>query len=132
MFFYEVTTKTDTCLETSDCINRNPLSLSDYEESPEATAQLLQWPKGLVNFQFSSFYNNQFYTDLPIFRSMLLIHKDTLKTLDIGYLSHSGAGRLFKASDYPNLESLTLSRWQMQTDLSFSVSDADMLLAPNL
>ncbi|RFU32762.1 hypothetical protein B7463_g3579, partial [Scytalidium lignicola] len=36
------------------------LSISDYEESPEATARLLQWPKALIDFRFDSFYNNRF------------------------------------------------------------------------
>src|SRR5882757_5295785 len=108
------------------------LSLSDYEESPQATAQLLQWSNQLSHFHFGSFYNNRFYMDLPMFHSMLLMHKDTLKTIDIGYLSSSGRGRLFNASDFPRLEVLRLSRWEMEENLEFSSTEADLLLAPNL
>jgi hypothetical protein len=70
--------------------------------------------------------------DLPMFHSMLMMHKDTLKTLDIGYLSSSGRGRLFNTSDFPNLEYLVISRWQMDVKLESPAADADLLLAPNL
>jgi hypothetical protein len=108
------------------------LILSDYEASPQDTAQLLRWPNQLSHFHFGSFYNNRFYMDLPMFRSMLLMHKDTLRTIDIGYLSSSGRGRLFDASDFPKLEVLKLSRRQMEKNLEFSSTEADLLLAPNL
>lgn len=64
--------------------------------------------------------------------SMLLMHKDTLKTIEIGYLSRSGIGRPFNWAQFPNLETLRLSRWQMTDDLNFSPVEADLLLAPNL
>lgn len=68
-----------------------------------------------------------------MFHSMLLMHKDTLKSVDISYLSPRGRGRLFVASDFPQLEVLRLSRWQMKKDLEFSIEEADaLLLAPNL
>jgi hypothetical protein len=70
--------------------------------------------------------------DLPMFRSMLLMHKDALKTIHIVYVSSSGRGRPFIASDFPNLEVLRLSRWQMEKNLEFSSTEADLLLAPNL
>ena len=70
--------------------------------------------------------------DLPMLGSMLLMHKDTLNTIDIGYLSKAGRGRLFDAAHFPNLEVLGLSRWQMASDLKFSAAEADLLLAPSL
>jgi hypothetical protein len=70
--------------------------------------------------------------DLPMFHSMLLGHKDTLKTIDIGYLSASGRDLPFLASDFPSLELLKLSRWQMKENLKFSSAEADCLLASNL
>ena len=63
---------------------------------------------------------------------MLLIHRDTLRTLQIGFISPGGSRHLFHASDFPNLEFLQLSRYQMSQDLRFSRSDADALLAPRL
>ena len=108
------------------------LWLSDYEESPWATVQLLQWPKEIFHFKFGSFYNNRHYMDLPMLHSMLSIHRDTLKTLAIGYLSRSDHKALFKAVDFPNLEGLELSRWQMSKALESPASDADLLLAPKL
>lgn len=50
-----------------------------------------------------------------MFQSWLSIHSKSLKTIDIGYLSRNGGENkhLFDATLFPNLESLTLSRWQM-------------------
>ena len=63
---------------------------------------------------------------------MLLPHKATLRIIRIGYLASSGRGHLFNASDFPNLECLGLSRWQMAKDLELSAADATSLLAPKL
>ncbi|EAW10949.1 uncharacterized protein ACLA_065830 [Aspergillus clavatus NRRL 1] len=116
------------------------LSFSDYEESPKVTEQLLNWPKALVHFRFASFYNNPFYMDLPMFGTWLSIHRETLRSIDIGYLSSDGAGRLFGATAFPKLEVLTLSphqlgAWRSRTASEWRVSpaaDADCLLAPRL
>lgn len=104
--------------------------LSSYGESPEATRQLIEWPKELVHFHFTSYYNNPFYLDLALFSSWLSIHKDTLQYLDIGYLSWQSRGVLFQACDFPRLKGLTLSRWQTGTELN--PSEADTLLSPSL
>ncbi|KIW29054.1 uncharacterized protein PV07_04900 [Cladophialophora immunda] len=108
------------------------LSLYEFEGSHENTVRLIQWPKELVHFHFGRLYTKSYYLDLPRFHSMLLVHKETLKTVDISYPSPEGRGRLFIASDFPHLETLRLSRWQMDRDLVFSREDADALLASNL
>ncbi|KAH8703460.1 hypothetical protein BGW36DRAFT_369380 [Talaromyces proteolyticus] len=115
------------------------LTISDYEESPEATEQLLRWPKSLVNFHLQSLYNNRFTMDLPMFSTWLSIHRDTLRSIHIGSLSPMGRSDLFNAADFPNLEVLSLSRWQflgleLQSgrEMTFSEADADLLLGPNL
>ncbi|KAE8138640.1 hypothetical protein BDV38DRAFT_281941 [Aspergillus pseudotamarii] len=114
------------------------LRLSDYEETPEATQQLINWPESLVHFRFDSSYNNPFYMDLPILSEWLAIHKHTLKSINIGYLPFGG-NELLQASGFPKLEVLTLSRWQLggwpryaTEKLAFSISHADILLGPNL
>ncbi|KAF2467331.1 uncharacterized protein BDR25DRAFT_234971 [Lindgomyces ingoldianus] len=103
------------------------LSISDYEESPGSTALLIQWPTTLVHFEFGSFYNNPHIMDLPMFQSWLFIHRETLKNINIGYLSRAGSKRLFDATFFPNLESLQLSRWQMERPLQFTAEDANVL-----
>jgi len=109
------------------------LSLSDYEESAQSTASLLMWPKALTHFEFGSFYNNPNTMDYPMFESWLIVHRDTLKSVDIGYLSKAGSNRLFNATLFPNLESLKLSRWQQgrtwQSDelIQFTADDANVL-----
>ncbi|KAF2709129.1 hypothetical protein K504DRAFT_295783 [Pleomassaria siparia CBS 279.74] len=104
------------------------LILSDYEEGPEATSLFIQWPAVLSHFQFGSFYNNSHVMDYSMFESWLLIHKDTLKHVDIGYLSAKGSSGPFNATLFPNLEYLKLSRWQThQGSVQFKADDANVL-----
>ena len=72
----------------------------------------------------------------PMFQSWLSNHSHTLKTIKIGYLSTNGGDNkhIFDATLFPNLESLTLSRWQMGhsgTLLPFDANN-EKLLAPKL
>lgn len=67
-----------------------------------------------------------------MFYDMLSIHRNTLRILDIGYLSYAGRGGSFRACDFPNLESLCLSRWQMSQALDRPTLDASLLLGPRL
>lgn len=110
------------------------LSLSDYEECPRCTASLILWPKALTHFQFGSFYNNRHIMDYPMFESWLLVHSNTLKSIDIGYLSNGGNLRLLNATLFPNLERLKLNwwqhgrrNWQSQEPYSFTSDDANVL-----
>ncbi|PVI04576.1 hypothetical protein DM02DRAFT_468673, partial [Periconia macrospinosa] len=109
------------------------LALSDYEESPEATSLLIQWPAVLTHFIFESFYNNPHIMDYPMFESWLLIHKDTLKHVQMGYLSRRRGGRrLFNATLFPHLEFLGLSRWQSDEESLKSEADIANLLGPSV
>jgi hypothetical protein len=85
-----------------------------------------------LHFYFGRFDSNIEYLDLPILHSLLLVHKETLRSVNIRYLPPRGRGRLFIASDFPELEILGLSRWQMEKDLEFSDEQADALLGPRL
>ena len=67
-----------------------------------------------------------------MFHSWLLPHRATLRTLDLGYLSRGSSEKPFKACDFPVLESLELSRWQMNMDLPCRAEDAAAILGPNL
>ncbi|KAE8422374.1 hypothetical protein BDV36DRAFT_291546 [Aspergillus pseudocaelatus] len=115
------------------------LVLRDYEETAEATQQLINWPESFVYFRFDSSYNNPFYMDLAMFGEWLTIPKDALKSINIGYLPFGGNEHLHYASGFPRLEVLTLSRWQLggwpryaTEKLRFSTLHADILLGPNL
>lgn len=77
--------------------------------------------------------------DLPMFATWLYPHRETLRSINIGYLAAAGVGLLFNASAFPNLETLVLSRWQIgqlnrrgQTGLRYAPDTADHLLAPNM
>lgn len=63
--------------------------------------------------------------DYPMFENWLLIHRHTLKRIDIGYIR--GPSRLFNATLFPSLEFLRLSRWQMHSPVKFSTEDANVL-----
>ncbi|KAE8370615.1 hypothetical protein BDV27DRAFT_151873 [Aspergillus caelatus] len=115
------------------------LVLRDYEETAEATQQLINWPESFVYFRFDSSYNNPFYMDFAMFGEWLTIHKDALKSINIGYLPFGGNEYLLYASGFPESEVLTLSRWQLggwpryaTEKLTFSTLHADILLGPNL
>lgn len=78
--------------------------------------------------------------DLPMFTTWLYPHRETLRSIYIGYLSGDSIGALFNASAFPELETLTLSRWQIGhynrttglPELTYAPDTADQLLAPNL
>ncbi|KAF2188456.1 hypothetical protein K469DRAFT_660153 [Zopfia rhizophila CBS 207.26] len=108
------------------------LSMSDYEETPLSTALFLQWPAALEHFVFSSFYNNRSTMTYPMFQSWLSIQRETLRSIDIGYLSGDGDNNkhIFDATIFPHLESLGLSRWQMGHSgalLPFTAENASLL-----
>ena len=68
----------------------------------------------------------------PMFQAWLSSHSESLKSIDIGYLSRNGGENkhVFDTTVFHNLESLTLSRWQMgfQGELKpFTVENAKLL-----
>jgi hypothetical protein len=87
----------------------------------------IQWPASLTRFIFGSIYNNQHVMDYPMFEEWLLIHRCTLKHVEIGYLHGHGNSRLFNATLFPKLEFLRLSRWQMHHPARFTPEDANVL-----
>jgi hypothetical protein len=103
------------------------LRISDYGERPGVINLLLQWPAVLTRFVFRSIYHNQHTMDYPMFEEWLLIHKYTLKHVDIGFLHRHGSNRLFNARRFPKLELLRLSRWQMHNPAQFMPEDSNVL-----
>ncbi|CAI6092848.1 unnamed protein product [Clonostachys chloroleuca] len=125
--------------ETLEEADFTELDLSDYRETAEALACLLKWPRRLTHFRLGSYYNNTNYIDLPMFRPMLLRHRDSLVKLDIGYLAPTGRGTLLDLSDFKALKELKLSRWQIGPSgargmliLEFKPGEVELLLAPKL
>lgn len=108
------------------------LSLPSYEGSAEILTKLLQWPKKLSHFHLPDVDNFDYEFEIPLLHSMLSIHRDTLTSLTIGWMEGYGTKGIFHASDFPNLEVLTLSRSTMMRKLEFSPIYADLLLAPKL
>lgn len=62
-----------------------------------------------------------------MFTSWLLIHRDTLKSVDIGYLRCDNNFEVFDATRFPRLEYLRLSRHAMPRDLIFRSNDTNIL-----
>jgi hypothetical protein len=82
------------------------LIVSDYEESPQSTAALIQWPaQQLEHFKFGSFHNNSSTMNYPMFQSWLSSHSKSLRSVDIGYLSRNGGENkhIFDAIIFSNL-----------------------------
>lgn len=95
------------------------------------TCQLILWPKTLTVFEYSRYVHDVDYVDLPMVQSWLQVHKCTLRYINIGKVSagfEEARGRLFNAKEFPNLEELHLSRWDMSRTLDSPMEDADLLL----
>lgn len=106
------------------------LRIECYQEDFEALEQLIQWPKSLEHFElFPDEPLPSTYIDLPMLGAYLSIHKDTLRSIRIGYLSLDGREELFDISEFSKLEVLDLS-WQQTERLLFQ--DANFLLALKL
>ena len=56
---------------------RTSLTLSDYQESLQNTAQLLSWPAALSEFRFRNHNSNTFAVNFSMFHDWLLPHKDS-------------------------------------------------------
>ncbi|PKX99854.1 hypothetical protein P168DRAFT_276958 [Aspergillus campestris IBT 28561] len=130
------------CVEPKDyqTASFKALDISETRASPDAIAQLIQWPKELVCFSLHRSPIDG--ADLPMLHSWLSGHRDTLRTIEIGSFFAEGASAetLFNAADFPNLETLLLSRWvmgsvnghQTRKFLRWSPDHADLLLGPKL
>lgn len=99
------------------------------------TSQLISWPKTLTEFEYSRPIHDADYVDLPMVQSWLQVHKYTLRCIKIGRISarfEEAMGRLFDVKEFPNLEELHLSRWDLSRTLDSAIQDADLLLGPKL
>lgn len=99
------------------------------------TSQLISWPKTLTEFEYSRSIHDVDYIDLPMVQSWLQVHKSTLRCIKIGKISgrfEEARGRLFDVREFPNLEELHLSRWDLSRTLDSAMEDADLLLGPKL
>jgi hypothetical protein len=94
-------------------VNLTSMNLSDYTDGPKALERLLSWPRALSKFTLAPFYNNPFYIDLQMVKDMLLKHRESLKEINIGYLSEVEGTRAKPPHwrEFPALEALALSRW---------------------
>ncbi|KAF2127182.1 hypothetical protein P153DRAFT_433002 [Dothidotthia symphoricarpi CBS 119687] len=82
-----------------------------------ATYILLQWPRVLTHFVFDAYPYQPPFVDYPTLESWLLIHAETLVHIKISCLHPKRSKRLLNATLFPQLELLSLSRWQMQSGL---------------
>lgn len=90
------------------------MEIEDYSDGAEALRILLSWPEALSSFRLlGSYYGNGLYIDLPMLKSMLLPHKESLVSLDIAHLPRESQAKLCNFSEFSALEKLSLSRWQL-------------------
>ncbi|KAI9370407.1 hypothetical protein BJX61DRAFT_96471 [Aspergillus egyptiacus] len=116
------------------------LSIKNFNEHSTALEQLLTWPQALTELTFTKKFSSRYGLDFKTLERHLSTHKDTLKSLHLGYLCHiSTKGHLLNTSLFPNLETLTISKYQLPTGpggprepLSYSPAHADALLSPSL
>lgn len=119
------------------------LTISDYEEHPQGLQQLMSWPKALSHFCWNkSIYSVKSKSAIAqSIQFSLLMHKVTLKTLDLEGIPWGHEAHLSSTSIYPNLEVLRLSRDSLReikgefqnSLLELTAADAgSLLLTPKL
>lgn len=111
------------------------LAIQNYHQPANLVKELIKWPKSLIHFSFSLYQNPELTLDMPTLATWLAIHKDTLKSLKLGYLPSNNIGPVLHTTDFPNLETLTLSTLQFGNQHYYHISydDAqDLISGPRL
>ncbi|KAH7396188.1 hypothetical protein BKA66DRAFT_409403 [Pyrenochaeta sp. MPI-SDFR-AT-0127] len=103
------------------------LSIGSYHDGPEALGFLIKWPAILTHFECGSIHNNSHDFTCAMFESWLLIHKETLKHIKIGSVSHHRSNCVFNATLFPHLESLGISHWDMKSRPGSAVEYLNLL-----
>ncbi|KAF2264380.1 hypothetical protein CC78DRAFT_234053 [Lojkania enalia] len=89
------------------------LDIVDFFDSAGSLHDLLLWPASLEHFSFQTVHNNLHSWDLTLFRPMLGPFKESLRTLDIGWLATTEPRELINFASFPRLEYLRLSAYQL-------------------
>lgn len=104
------------------------LMISNYGEGPQATSLLIQWPAVLSHFHFSGYAARTHVMDYSTLESLLLIHQNTLKYINIQGLRLRENSRLLNATLFPKLGFLELSIWDTHgSTVQFRASDTNIL-----
>jgi hypothetical protein len=107
------------------------LTIGDEIDDPECALNLITWPKALENFTFQRISSvEKFPTILQALTNSLMIHENTLKSVDISHVSH--VSHLFDARLFPNLEYLRLSRWHLEVEPLEFTQEYTRILGPRL
>lgn len=112
------------------------ISLKDFGETPKALENLFQLPAALRHFSFYPSIDRHDPTlwTLDAIQDLLPDHRASLKSIEIGALSSDDspvAFGTFSVRSFPQLEKLTLSRWNIDESVTAEAACA-ALLAPNL
>ncbi|KAH7086594.1 hypothetical protein FB567DRAFT_528308 [Paraphoma chrysanthemicola] len=91
------------------------LCITNYEQPLKNMAILLNWPAALTRFECD---NRYFVREIEGLDTLLLVHKDTLKHIELGVMFLKNDWHIFNARLFPALEFLRLSRWAMPKHLT--------------
>ncbi|KAH7086071.1 hypothetical protein BKA63DRAFT_32169 [Paraphoma chrysanthemicola] len=91
------------------------LFLFNYDQSLSSIAILMDWPAVLTRFEC---YNRYFTREFKGLETLLLVHKDTLKHIELGYMYPDSDTHIFNTRLFPALEFLRMSRWSMPKHLT--------------
>lgn len=117
------------------------LTMTYCQDSVEAIEKFVSWPENLIDFTINTSRNEEVtHLSLMDAQGWLLNYKETLKYVYIDVLGHNQGIQDFDASVFPRLESLTLSRTQLNddvddgvpNDLRWEASHPDRLLPPKI
>lgn len=87
------------------------MELEDFSDSAEVLRVLLSWPEALSTFRLLWSFSDGLFMDLPMVKDMLVQHRNSLVSLEIGHLPRGGKAELCDFSEFSALEKLSLSRW---------------------
>lgn len=93
--------------------------------------QLIRWPASLTHFECGGVPRNALSFAHQCFETWLSSHRDTLKHIRIGSVSEDNTSHIFNPTLFPNLESLSLSQWDIK-QAGASAADPASLLGPKL
>lgn len=103
------------------------ISIRNMKSEAKFVVELMLWPQSLVHFSLSTARDKRAFPDFAALVTSLALHAASLRTVCISHCSRDSEHHIFNATQFPLLETLRWSRWQMASPLVFTPGDAHLL-----
>lgn len=106
------------------------IRIRNFPHNDPFVQALIHWPKALVEFSLTTMWNSASKKTFGQFSAIvtaLKIHAASLKTVNFTHISQVDEHLIFDATQFPHLETIRWSRWQMHKTLQFVPTDANLL-----